>query len=279
MRLGVHVSAAGGVELAPERAAALGLETFQFFTRPPQGGRVSPIPKETAAKFRASCEKHDFETCYVHAPFVINLASKEERIRASTIDILKQELERASALGARAVMFHPGSANGVGEEQAEKLVVAGLQKILDGYMGSSQLLIEISAGAGMVIGDTFEEIARLLEGAASDRLGVCFDTAHAFASGYDLRTPESVATVMKNFDKTVGFDRLYLTHLNDSKVELGTHKDRHEHIGEGYLGLGAFRALAAHKQFGKLDFIMETEEEGWEQDIERMKKIREEIKR
>lgn len=278
MRLGVHVSAAGGVELAPERAAALGLETFQFFTRPPQGGRVSPIPKETAAKFRTACERGGFETCYVHAPFVINLASKEERIRASTVDILKQELDRASLLGARAMMFHPGSASGVGEEQGEKLVIAGIQKILKGYMGSSQLLIEISAGAGMIIGDTFEEIARLLEGAASERLGVCFDTAHAFASGYDLRTKESVDAVMKNFDKTVGFDRLWLTHLNDSKVELGAHKDRHEHIGEGHLGLGAFRALAAHKQFGKLDFIMETEEEGWERDIARMRKVRSELK-
>jgi deoxyribonuclease-4 len=278
MNLGVHISAAGGVERAPERAAALGLETFQFFTRPPQGGRVSPIAKETASAFRAACERHGLERCYVHAPFFINLASKEERIRRSSIEILREELERASILGVAGMMFHPGSASGVGEEKGEELVIAGIRKILRGYRGSARLLVEISAGAGMIVCDRFEEVARVLAGTDHDQLGVCFDTAHAFASGYDLRTPESVRKVMREFDHLVGFDRLALTHCNDSKVGLGERKDRHEHIGKGQLGLDAFRALLAHPKFGKLDFILETEEEGWPEDIETLKQIRREVK-
>jgi deoxyribonuclease-4 len=274
MRFGFHVSAAGGLENAPLAAAALKLTTFQFFSRPPQGSFVRPITSETIAKFRAACEAGGFDRYYVHAPFILNLASKEQRIRDNSVAILRTELERASALGAYAVMFHPGSAASVGsDEEGERLVIEGLRAILKCYKGSARLLVEISAGAGMVVGDTFEEIRRLLEGAAHDDLGVCFDTAHAFASGYDLRTPAAVADVMKQFDKYVGFDRMPVTHLNDSKVPIGAHKDRHEHLGDGEIGLDGIRALIAHPKFGKLDMIMETEDDKWAQDLERLRKM------
>jgi deoxyribonuclease-4 len=272
MRYGLHVSAAGGLENAPLSAGELGLTTFQFFTRPPQGSFVRPITTEAVAKFRAACEAGGFDRYYVHAPFILNLASVEARIRDNSVAILKTELERASALGAYAVMFHPGSAASVGsDEEGERLVIEGLRAILKGYKGSARLLVEISAGAGMVVGDTFEEVGRLLAGAAHDDLGVCFDTAHAFASGYDLRTEDAVASVMKRFDKHVGFDRMPVTHLNDSKVPLGAHKDRHEHLGDGEIGLDGIRALLAHKQFGKLDMVMETEDDKWAQDLERLR--------
>jgi deoxyribonuclease IV len=277
MLYGLHVSAAGGLENAPLAAGELGLTTFQFFTWPPQGSFVRAITDEAVGKFRTACEAGGFERYYVHAPFILNLASAEKRIRDNSVAILKTELERASALGAYAVMFHPGSASGVGDEEGVRLAIEGLRAILKGYRGTARLLVEISAGAGMVIGDTFEEVGRLLAGAAHDDLGVCFDTAHAFASGYDLRTPETVAAVMKQFDKYVGFDRMPITHLNDSKVPFGAHKDRHEHLGDGEIGIDGIRALLAHKQFGKLDMVMETEDDGWTGDLAAIRKIIKEV--
>ncbi|MEY4745000.1 MAG: hypothetical protein RL272_945, partial [Candidatus Parcubacteria bacterium] len=231
MLFGAHVSAAGGLSNVPKNAAELGLECFQFFSRPPQGGRVSPIAREEAAAFLAGCDANGFSTWYIHAPYVINLASKKARIRASSVEILRGELERGTMLKAAAVMFHPGSASGVGEEQGLALVIDGIKRILKGYKGSTRFLIEISAGAGMVIGDRFEEVRRMIDGVEDERIGVCFDTAHAFASGYDLRTPEAVAATMAEFDRVIGLPRLELSHCNDSKVGIGGRKDRHEHLG------------------------------------------------
>lgn len=275
MKFGAHVSAAGGLHNAPETAAKLGLETFQFFSRPPQGGHVKDITKEDIAKFRSACEKHGFEKSYIHAPYVINLASKEERIRASTVEIVRGELERGTALGATAVMFHPGSASGVGEEAGLKLVAEGLKKILRGYKGTTRLLIEISAGAGMVMGDTFEEVHAMLVGAPHEMLGVCFDTAHAFASGYDLRDAAAVDATMKKFDEVIGLDKLELSHCNDSKVDLGERRDRHEHLGHGKIGLAGFRAIVSSRGFSGVDLILETPtDEGVIKDAAFLKKCR-----
>lgn len=274
MHIGAHVSASGGLWNGPENAAALGLETFQFFSRPPQGGRVGPITPETAKKFRDACAAHGFAKYYIHAPYIINLASKEERIRASTVEIVRGELERGTALGATAVMFHPGSASGVGEEQGVALVIEGMREILKGYTGTTRLLVEISAGAGMVIGDSFEEVGAILRGVNDDRVGVCFDTAHAFASGYDLRSEEALDAVMKSFDEKIGLHYLELSHCNDSKVALGERKDRHEHLGKGHIGASGFRAIVAHKAFRNIDLILETPPDGVVADIAILRKLR-----
>lgn len=274
MLFGAHVSAAGGLSNAPKNAAALGLECFQFFSRPPQGGRVGPIAKTEISAFRAACDEGGFLSTYIHAPYVINLASKEERIRASSIEILRGELERGSLLKASAMMFHPGSASGVGEEQGVKLVIDGMKKILRGYKGSTRFLIEISAGAGMVIGDTFEEVRAIMDGVEDERVGVCFDTAHAFASGYDLRTTEAVAATMKAFDRTVGLEHLEVSHCNDSKVDIGERKDRHEHLGKGMIGAGGFKAIVASPAFAKVNLILETPPEGVAADLAILKRLR-----
>jgi deoxyribonuclease-4 len=274
MKIGAHVSASGGLYNAPDNAAALGLECFQFFSRPPQGGRVGALGKDAISLFRNACEKHGFEKCYVHAPYVINLASAEERIRNSTIEIVRGEIDRASALGATAVMFHPGSASGVGEEAGVTLVVEGMKKILRGYKGSARLLVEISAGAGMVIGDSFEEVRAILDGVEHEMVGVCFDTAHAFASGYDLRDEKSVAATMKKFDKVIGLERLEMSHCNDSKVALGERRDRHEHLGKGFIGKDGFAAIVASKAFADVNLILETPPEGVAPDIALLKKLR-----
>ncbi len=274
MLLGAHISAAGGLSNAPKNAASLGLECFQFFSRPPQGGRVGPIPKTEVSAFLSACDAHGFASYYIHAPYIINLASKEERIRTSSIEILRGELERGSLLKVTAMMFHPGSASGVGEEQGIALVVSGMKKILRGYKGAARFLIEISAGAGMIIGDKFEEVRAILDGVDDERVGVCFDTAHAFASGYDLRTADAVAATMKAFDRTVGLSRLEMSHCNDSKVGIGERKDRHEHLGRGMPGLDGFKAIVGSPAFTKVNLILETPPDDVAADLAILKRLR-----
>ncbi len=276
MKFGAHVSAAGGLWNAPINAGALQCEVLQMFSRPPQGGKPSPITDEVAAKFKAAMEEHAIERAYIHTPYFINLASKEKRISEGSVSVIREELERGSRLGCRAVMFHPGSAKDVGQETGVRMVIDGLNKILDGYEGSCQLLIEISAGAGMVMGDTFEEIAAFIDGAKrGDEIGVCFDTQHAFASGYDLRTAEAVDATFKQFDKLIGLKRLVASHCNDSMVEFNGHKDRHEHLGKGHIGLDGFKAIVAHKKLTHLDLLLETPmDEGVKKDLAYLKKFR-----
>jgi len=262
MKIGAHISAAGGLWNAPLNAGKFGLECFQFFSRPPQGGRVAPISDETAEKFLAACEEHGFTHYYIHAPYIVNLASKEERIRNSTIEIMRGELERGTALHAPGMMTHLGSASSIGDERKGiELTIEGLKRVLDGYDGTTQLLLEISAGAGMVMGDTFEELAEILAGVGDPKVGVCLDTAHMFASGYDLRTPEAVKKTMKEFDEVIGLDRLVISHFNDSKVDIGEHKDRHEHLGEGFIGKKGCEAIVASPTFKDVHLILETPHE------------------
>ena len=259
MHIGAHVSAAGGLSNAPKNGGLIACETIQFFSRPPQGGKPKAITETDAKLFSDAMQESGIKTAYIHAPYFINLASGENRIRYSSIAVLREELERGSQLGCRAMMFHPGSAKDVGEEKGEELVIEGLNKIMDGYKGTCQLLIEISAGAGMVMGDTFEEIARFLKGTERGKeIGVCFDTQHAFASGYDLRTKETLDKTMKQFDEQIGLSKLVLSHINDSKIEFEGHKDRHEHIGEGYIGKDAFQYFIQHPDLQHLDLILET---------------------
>src|SRR3989339_822720 len=166
----------------------------------------------------------------------VKFASASPAIRHATISIVRNNLERANLLGATTMMTHLGSSREVGKEEGLKHVVKGLNEMLEGYAGKTKFLIEISAGAGSVIGDTFEEIAWILKNIQNKNVGVCFDTQHAFASGYDLRSVGKVDEVFKKFDKLIGLEKLAVIHTNDSKTELGSHKDRHEHIGKGFLG-------------------------------------------
>ncbi|MBI4138878.1 deoxyribonuclease IV [Candidatus Uhrbacteria bacterium] len=275
MKFGAHVSIAGGVQNAPLNAAKIGCEVFQMFSRSPQGGPAPKLTPDIVDAFRKNCEDNRLEQWVIHSPYYINFASGEERIRSSTARIIREELERGTALGASYVMFHPGSAKDLGEKEAMKLCIDGIKNVLDGYAGSTKLLIEISAGAGMVMGDTFEEVAEMLEGVGHPELGVCFDTAHAFASGYDLRTAEAVAMTFKKFDETIGLKRLKMSHCNDSKVDLGERRDRHEHLGKGFIGLDGFKAIVGYKKFSPdFNLFLETEPDGVENDLKILKKFR-----
>lgn len=280
MKFGAHVSIAGGISNAPANAAALGCEIFQMFSRSPRGGKVAPITLETGRNFQLECKKYKQKTVYIHAPYYINFASENNRIRFGSISIIRDELERASALGVKAIMTHLGSAKDTTPEEAIKITAQGIAKALKGYKGNAKLLLELSAGSGDIIGSAFKDMAEIIKLAEKDLnkkniIGVCLDTAHIFASGYDIRDKKSVDTTIKNFDEIIGIKRLVLIHANDSKVFLGEKKDRHEHLGYGKIGAAGFKFLVNHPKLKNVDIIVETPTpEGMKKDIILLKKMR-----
>jgi deoxyribonuclease-4 len=279
MRIGTHVSIAKGIWNAPGNAAKVGAEVFQIFSRSPHGGPVVPITPDVQKKFKEEMDKNKFDTFYIHAPYFINFASVKGNIYYGSISVIREELERGTLLGCKALMTHLGSFGELTDEEGIEREVKAIAKVMEGYKGTTQLLLEISAGAGRVVGDTFEELAWILDDKRLKNfdIGVCFDSCHAFESMYDLRTKKDVDNTMKQFDKVIGSDRLIMVHANDSKAEFGKHLDRHENIGKGKIGLEGFTAMAKHKVLGKLDWILETPKDDPKDDpknIEILKKLR-----
>ncbi|KKR34831.1 MAG: putative endonuclease 4 [Candidatus Magasanikbacteria bacterium GW2011_GWA2_40_10] len=276
MLFGAHISIAGGLPNAPLSAAEIGCEVFQMFSRSPQGGWVAPLDKKIAEEFKANCKKAKQKEWVIHAPYFINFASANPRIKHASITVIREELERSTILGAAYLMAHLGSYKDLGEEKGFIQLVDGLAEMLKGYKGATQFLIEISAGAGAIIGDTFEEIGAIIHHPKLKKynIGVCYDTQHGFASGYDIRTPKAVADTLEKFDKEIGLENLKMFHCNDSKTEFNSHKDRHDHIGDGQIGLNGFKALLANKKLAKINFYLETEHDKVVKDLNILKKIR-----
>lgn len=276
--IGCHVSIAGGLFNAPARAVELGCETFQIFSRSPQGGVAPEITKEIEQQFATAMKAAGISTFVIHAPYILNFGSAKKQTFHGSINLVRTDLERGTQLGAKYVMFHPGSFKDLGEQVGMKQAQSGLKKVLEGYKGTTQLLIEISAGSGEIIGDTFEELAELMKPVKRNKHfgGICFDTQHAFGSGYDLRDDASVKKLFKQFDKTIGLEYFRMSHVNDSKVELGSHRDRHEHIGDGQIGKSGFRAFLAELARRKMviPLILETEHDKVESDIKLLKSLR-----
>lgn len=276
MFIGAHISTAGDIALAPLRAVEIGCECFQFFSRPPQGGKGKPLSPETIDNFITACQKYKLDS-YIHAPYYINLASANPRIYHGSITVIREELERASALGVNALMTHLGSARELGDKKGVAQVIKGIAAILEKYKGTTKFLLEISAGTGMIIGDTFEEIAAILHAPQLKKynIGVCFDTAHAFASGYDLRDKKTVAATFKKFDALIGLKNLTLIHANDSMADFNAKKDRHEHIGQGKIGLAGFKEIVTFAQKNNINMILETpHDEYLDEDIKILKKMK-----
>lgn len=261
-QVGCHVSIAGGIDKAPEMAHKLGCEVMQIFTRSPQGGPMPKLTKETIEQFKIQVSRFKIQEIYVHTPYFINLASTNNRIRYGSISAIKTELERASLIGAKYVMTHLGSAKDLPEKEAIKKTVEGLKKIFEGYIGSAKLLIENSAGAGKIIGADFQEIEKILKTLKNYPMlaGICMDTQHGFASGYDL-------------DKTIKLKNIKLIHANDSASDCGSHVDRHEHIGKGKIGLEGFKKIAKFAKQNNINLICETDYPGVIEDIKILKKF------
>ncbi|MDP3963865.1 MAG: deoxyribonuclease IV [bacterium] len=277
MRFGVHISGAGGLEHIPAKAKKLGCETFQFFSRSPRGGK-SVLTDEAIEAFRKNAAACGFSDYYIHAPYYINLASAEERIYRGSIEVLRDELVRANSLGVRGVITHIGSARGMTHAEAIQRVIKGLEKIVQD--APAILFLEISAGSGDVIGDTLDEMheihsnVRTNVGMSSGQLQIALDTAHAFASGYDIRTEEGLNAMLDEYDRLFGLKNLEVIHVNDSKVGLGERKDRHEHIGEGKLGLEAFRIFVNEKRLAHINAILETPKDSDEEDLRNLSVLR-----
>jgi deoxyribonuclease-4 len=276
VRLGFHISIAGGLERVRERAESLGCDTIQLFSRSPRGWRSTPLKKSEAESFRVDMAAAGIAPVVVHAPYLLNLATEEPMLRRRTITALALELKRAALIGAQYVVVHVGRNPRVDEAEAIRLVGRAVDATLKQTPGRSvRLLLENTAGMKGDVGSWFEGIAAIIAGLAQpDRVGVCLDTAHLFGAGYDLRTRAAVDAVVREFDRVVGFGRLCLLHLNDTKVGLGDRKDRHWHIGQGKIGRAGFGAILGHALLGRLPGIMETPRKTDGDDARNMRALR-----
>jgi len=274
MYFGTHVSIAGGIDNAPDRAFKLGCECFQIFTRSPRGGKPPLLDDKVLGKFLSDCIKYGFSNYYVHTPYFLNLASMNEEIRDSSISIIIEDLERSSLLEVKYVMTHLGSSKGMECKTAVDRVAVSVARILEGYRGQAKLLLENSAGQGDTVGNEFEELALILSTVDNDDLGICLDTAHMFGAGYDVRNSKALDLSLQQVEKTFGMERLKLIHGNDTNVGLGERKDRHELIGKGNIGVEGFKTIISDRRLNSMDVIVENPPDKVAADIELLKQLR-----
>ena len=269
--VGAHVSAAGGVGNAPLNAAAIGARAFALFTRNQRQWSAKPLTEGEIAAFQANCREKEYKPAQIlaHDSYLINLGHPEAEALAKSRAAFLAEMRRCEALGITLLNFHPGSHLRLSsEEECLARIAESIRIALAGTEGVTAV-IENTAGQGSNLGFRFEQIARIIERVDNrNRVGVCLDTAHTFAAGYDLRTPEAYAETMALFDRIVGFRYLRGAHLNDSKAALGSSVDRHAPIGKGKLGLDPFRLIMNDRRFDRIPLILETpESERWAEEI------------
>jgi len=265
LHLGAHLSIAGGLHLACERAAELGCDTVQLFTRNQAQWKAKALTDDDAAAFKRARRERGIRTAFAHDSYLVNLCSADGSIRRRSLAAFVHELERCERLGLAFLVTHPGSP---GEEAGDETGVKRMARSLDAALRRTRglktlVLLETSAGQGACVGRTFEQLRAMIDGVSEpERVGVCFDTCHVFASGYDLRTRAAYDGTMEAFERIVGLDRVRAFHVNDSKKGLGSRVDRHEHIGRGEIGLEAFRCLMGDARFRRVPKVIETPKEG-----------------
>ena len=258
MRIGAHVSTAGGLEKGIERAQAMGAETIQIFGAPPQTWRRRAYSSQEAEAFRAQAAAADIWPIFIHGVYLVNLATSNAENLIKSQDALIADMSLSSAIGAKGVIFHIGSHRGVGYEKVFGQIVDSVRRVLAETPDDAWLILENSAGMGDSIGRRFSELASIMKEVTSARLKVCFDTQHAFSSGYDVATASGLAETVDEFEREVGLAHLVAIHANDSKCALGGGVDRHENIGEGHIGRAGFEVVMAHAAFRDLPFLLEV---------------------
>ncbi len=266
LKLGCHLSASGGNAAMVKTARAIGANTFAFFTRNPRGSKAKKEDAADAARAVAMLEESGFGRLVAHGAYTMNLCTADPEARAFAAEILQDDLRRMAALPGNYYNFHPGSHVGQGVEQGIDYIAAALRQALShGYPVT--VLLETMAGKGSEIGGKFEELRAILDAVGSDSLGVCLDTCHVYDGGYDI--VHDLDGVLAEFDRVVGLNRLKALHLNDSKNPFASHKDRHECLGRGSLGLEAFRAIVNHPVLKDKPMILETPNElpGYREEI------------
>jgi deoxyribonuclease-4 len=259
LHIGCHLSPSDGLLNMAKTASSLGADTFQFFSRNPRGSKAKPLDASDAAAMLAYLQDNAFAPVLVHAPYTLNpCAEKPETAQFAEL-VMRDDLIRCTAMKTPFYNFHPGSHVGQGETVGIQKTTALLNRILDESTDTT-VLIETMAGQGSEIGGTFEAVRAIIDGVErNERVGVCLDTCHIFAAGYDLvNDPDGVLTA---FDRVIGLDRLKFVHLNDSKFGCGEHKDRHAPIGEGFIGLEGVRRIVNHPALRNLPFCLETPHE------------------
>jgi deoxyribonuclease-4 len=258
--LGAHMSIAGGHALAIDRATSFGMTACQIFTKNANQWHARPIAQDAAEDFRARVEASDVAFIVAHDSYLINLASPDAALRERSVAAFGDELARCALLGVPWLVTHPGAHMGSGVDDGVARVAEALNHLFDEQPEQGvAVLLETTAGQGTSLGRSFDELASILEKIEDQsRVGVCFDTCHVFAAGYEIRDEVSYDATMHLFDQILGLHRLQVFHLNDSKKGLGSHVDRHTHIGEGDIGLDAFRMIVNDERFASIPGILET---------------------
>lgn len=259
LRLGVHVSISGTIDQANDRARDLGCDTFQMFTRNPRGWKYAKLDRKEVEEFRNKNASYNLNPVAAHMPYLPNLSSPKKLIYNKSVKSLTAELDRCATLGVPYIVTHLGSHMGKGADLGLERITGAVNTALSESQNDVMLLLENTAGTQNSMGSSFGDLKRIL-GRIDDRkrVGICFDTAHAYAAGYDIHSPQGVTETLQKFDATLGLGALKVIHLNDSQVGLGSGRDRHEHIGMGYIGEKGFRALFKHDGVRALPFILET---------------------
>jgi len=257
------MSVAGGLPRAVERAVLHGCDALQIFAKNASQWRGRPLPAAEIADFRRRVRRARIRPVVSHGSYLINLATRIPALRSQSIDAMRDELDRAEALGLLGVVLHPGCYTSGSEAEGLRLIAEALSQLLGEWpRGRTMVLLEHTAGQGTSLGATFEQLATIIEHLGGHRrIGVCLDTCHLLASGYDIVSAEGYARTFTHFERTVGLKRLRLFHVNDSKRPLGSRVDRHTHIGEGCIGLEAFRRLVNDRRFAGLPMLLETPKE------------------
>ena len=254
--IGNHLSASGGFEEMGKNAIKLGADTFAFFTRNPRGGKAKDIDEKDVAALAAIIQEHHFGPLVAHAPYTMNLCSDKPDIRKFAKDMLADDLKRMEYLPGNFYNFHPGSHVGQGEEAGIDMIVEALNEVIFPEMRTT-VLLETMAGKGSEIGRNFEELRTIMDRVEQkEKLGVCLDTCHVWDGGYDIVS--DLDGVLEEFDKVIGLDRLCAIHMNDSMNPLSAHKDRHEKLGDGFIGLEALEKVVTHPLLQGKPFILET---------------------
>ena len=280
MKLGAHVSSAGGASNAIDRAHEIGAETIQIFASSPRAWKFRPVKEDQVTAFQEKAAAAGGLPAFLHGSYLVNIAGGPDLLRKS-IDSLVNHMHAASQLGAVGVIFHCGSHKSAGFDAVKDAAAAALSEVIARTPEDTYLILENSAGMGAHLGASFEEIGILMELVGSPRIKVCLDTQHAFAAGYNVSDPEGLDEAMREFDRNIGLANLVAVHANDSKVELGSGVDRHENIGQGFIGLDGFRTIMGHETFSGVPFLLEVpgdDKKGPDKpNLDRLKGIRDEL--
>jgi deoxyribonuclease-4 len=270
VKLGFHVSITESIDLSFDRATKLGCTTFQIFTRNPRAWRAKPLQIREIKSFRRKHRESKINPVFSHMPYIPNLASPRDDIYEKSLDALIEEIDRCNELGIRYIVTHIGSHTGSGVVKGKTRLIQALGRASDEK--GPMILLENSSGSGDQLGSKLNELAEISKVIGGSRVGICFDTCHAFAAGYNIASKEGLNATLREISRTVGFSRLKLVHLNDSLGELGSRIDHHEHIGLGKIGQDGFRHILA-SQLIKKPLIMETPIDDKRSDIDNMKKV------